>query len=682
VYNTVLEYKLGTFERSNVFLFGNKSLPVELWPSTFDLTLMDLSYSRNEYQDRDPNFVAPQVDKITNYTTDLRHKADVRWNILPFFSINYTLNINRDMHGGGDRQAFTKEDFFSPDGEGGLFAKDFIFDHDHTDRKVYVSERDTVVMYDTLAQTFRYYNIDSVGSREYGRSYGILRNERNRRQDFRTNLSLDQIPFFPMRFSFSSGFVQNKSIPDNFEFNDVDMLSKNFWTSQQNNRFEFSPALRLQQLAGIAGKNAVSNFFEKWKWREIRSTWSVDLQTNGEDFTLWQLYEEQGVDPFQYYLFGLGLGDGYGSRGFWNLVSGNMGLDSRDDYEKFAQYRNKNTDTIVYQGRFEHGVRRSLTTNTSLTLPWWDIGLKGDLTWTETFRQTRENPLYIDTTTTWPKVGVGVDVPNFVNRLNFLKNGLKLRSISASHRFDYQEQRTVRPFQTAEDEWLTTIDFNPILRVNALTQTQWRIENSIRFKMEERERHAKRGVPGTEDWQVEFEEYYIKIPWLHMERVIERGYAFGDELSISKAIKTQRGIQIWRWYLKLDNDIDVRLTSGYSYRKIIREDYIPVDGYDPSPVPVNNPEPESGTAGIHKIFETPDGETWKAYTPELRKFERTVPTRSHEWYIRPSAGYQFSKLASASAYIEYRRLMEQLNDGNTHTRQTLSFELAVMLRFN
>jgi hypothetical protein len=680
-YNTVLEYKLGTFERSNIFLFGNKRMPVELWPSTFDITLMDLSYSRNEYQDRDANFVEPQVDKITNYITDLRHKADVRWNILPFFSINYTLDINRDMYGGGDRQAFTKEDFFNPDGQGGLFAKNFIFDHDHTDRKIYVSEKDTVVMYDTIPQAIRYYAIDSVGSREYGRAYGILRNERSRRQDFRTNLSLDQIPFLPMRFSFSSGFAQNKSIPDNFDFYDEDMLSKNFWTIQQNNRFEFSPSLRLQQLAGIAGKNAVSNFFEKLKWREIRGTWSVDLQTSGEDFTLWQLYEEQGVEPFQYYLFGLGIGNGYRNRGFWNLVSGNMGLDSREDYERFAQYRNENTDTIVYQGRFEHTVRRSFTTNTSLTLPWWDIGVKGDLTWTETFRQTRENPLYIDTTTTWPKVGVGIDIPNFVNRLDFLKNGLKLRSISASHRFDYQEQHTVRPLQTAEDEWLTTIDFNPILRISALTKDSWRIENSVRVKMEERERRAKMSVPGTESWQEEYEEYYLKIPWLHVDKVVDRGYAFGDEFSISKAIRTQRGIQFWRWYIKLDNDIDVRLTSGYSYRKLIQETYVPVDGYDPGPFLVGD-EPKGGVSGVHKTFEDPSGNIWRSYSPELEKDDRTVPNRSHEWYIRPSAGYQFNKTASASAYIEYRRLVEQLNDGNTHTRQTLMFEIAVMLRFN
>jgi cell surface protein SprA len=676
-YNTVLEYKLGHLERSNIYLFGNKNLPIELWPGTFDLTMMDLAYSRSENQERDPNFLEPQVSKITNFTTDLTHKADIRWNILPFFSLNYTLNINRDMYANGDREAFVKEEFFSPSGEGGLFARSFIFDHDHTDRRIYVREyplqvvtNDSTGVQDTISYT---YAIDSVGSREYGRSYGILRGERNRRQDFRANLSADWLPFLPMRFSFSSGFTQNKSIPNNFDFYDEEMLSKNFWTIQQNNRFEFSPSLKLQQLAGIAGKNAVSGFFEKLKWQEIRSVWSVDLQTNGEDFTLWQLYEEQGVDPLEYYLFGLGIGNGYRNRGFWNLVSGDMGLKTREDYEDFAEYRNKNTDIIVYQSRFEHSIRRNLTNSTSLTLPWWDIGVKGDLTWTETFRQTRESPLYIDTTTTWPKIGVGVNVPNFAHRFDFFKG--KLRSLSTTHRFDYQERYTVRPFQSADDEWLTTIDFNPLIRISALTQGNIRIDNSVRVKMEEQVRRAKEELPGTEEWKETDEDYYVTIPWLRTDKTVDRGYAAGDELSISYALKAKRGFQFWRWYIKLDNDIDLKLSSGYSYRKLIKEDYVPVEGFDTY-------IPESGTTGVHTVLQTTEGEEKTSYTPELRKLPRSIPARSHEWYIRPSAGYSFSKLASANAYIEYRQLRERLNDGYAHVRQTLSFEIAVMLRFN
>jgi hypothetical protein len=127
--------------------------------------------------------------------------------------------------------------------------------------------------------------------------------------------------------------------------------------------------------------------------------------------------------------------------------------------------------------------------------------------------------------------------------------------------------------------------------------------------------------------------------------------------------------------VKLDNDIDLRLTSGYSYRKLIQESYAPVGCFKPY-------DNECGTNGIHVIMETPEGEEVPSYTPELEKISRNIPMRAHEWYVRPSAGYIFNKVASASAYIEYRRLIEQLNDGDSHTRQSLAFEIAIMLRFN
>ena len=698
-YNTVLEYKLGTFNRSNIRFFEdmkqndwNKGLPrmtLEPWPQTFDITLMDLTYAKTINQELDADYVEPQVDAVVDYNVELRHKANIRWNILPFLSTNYTLSITRNMYGGGDRDAFVKDNYFSRD-EGGLFAVGRIFDFDHTDRKIF--KHDSLYTYpvDTLHNdslgtdsivynTMRYYVIDSVGSREYGRTYGILRNERARNQDFKINFTPEVVPFLPTRFTFGSTFQQNKTIPDNFDFTNSEDIAKNFWTIQQTNRFEFAPTLRLVELAGVGGKNAVTRFLEKWRWREIRNTWTVDLNTTGEDFTLYQLYEEQGVTPAQYYLYGLGFGNGYRNRGFWNLVSGDMGLDTRSDYERFAQYRNQNVDSTVYQGRFVHTVKRSLSHSTNLTLPWWDIGVKGDLGWSQQFTQPRENPLYLDTTVVWPKIGIGVDIPNFANRLAFIQG--KLRSISTSHRLDYTESYTSRPFQSAEDEWVTTWDFNPLVRVSMLTPKGIRIDNSVRLKFEEANRRPKIAVIDASSWPdstVAFSdtsELYISTPWVHTMLYNVRGYGVGDELSIAYALKAKRGFQVWRWYVKLDNDIELRLTSGYDYKKVINETYTPASGYDPW-------NKDSGTDGVHVVITLPDGSKVPTYTPSLTLLERTVPTRSHEWYVRPSAGYTFNKMASASAYIEYRHLTEQLDDDTKHTRQTLSFEIALLLRFN
>ena len=532
-YHTILEYKLGTFtlfkwkpfdalsKSNSSFVKSFAKTEFEPWPQTFDLTLFDFTYIRSVNQDRDPDFVEPQVDKVVTYTADLNHRLNMRWNILSFLSTSYSLNVKRDMFGGGDREAFVKENFFSPD-DGGLFASDVIFDYDHTDRKVYVSRDSLVIIpYDTIPKadsagnplaidmqnpnsytilydSTTYYKIDSVGTREFGRAYGILRNERARSQQFKVSFNPRLIPFLPFNTTFSSDFTQQKTIPDDFSFYDESSIEKNFWTISQTNRFEFSPTFRILDLARSFGsENAVARAFDKVKWREIRFNWNTSTNTVGENFTLSQLYEEQNVTPFEYYLYGLGIGNGYRNRGFWNIVTGDMGLDHRDDYLDFAEYRNHHVDTLVYQGNFRHSVARQFQVGTGITLPFWDIGVTGDLQWKEEFSQSREYPLYIDTTTMWPRFGVGITVPNFSQRISFLNS---FRSVSAAHRFDFTRTTTVRPFQSAEDTWTDQLNFNPLIRLTFLTQKNIRIENSVRMKIESTDRRPKEEVIGITSW--------------------------------------------------------------------------------------------------------------------------------------------------------------------------------------
>jgi hypothetical protein len=90
---------------------------------------------------------------------------------------------------------------------------------------------------------------------------------------------------------------------------------------------------------------------------------------------------------------------------------------------------------------------------------------------------------------------------------------------------------------------------------------------------------------------------------------------------------------------------------------------------------------ESGTDGVFKEWKL-DDKIYTVYKPEISLTDKTVPLRTHEWFVRPSAGYQFNKVASASAYIEYRQIHEKLDDETPHLRQILLFEIALMLRFN
>lgn len=721
-YHTSLEYKLGTFSLFKFKPFDGLSKykftkdfaksEFEPWPQTFDLTLFDFSYVRYVNQSRDPDYVKPQVDKIVTYTTELNHKLNMRWNIFSFLTTSYALNIRRDMYGGGDREGFVKENFFSTK-NGGLFASDYVFDFDHSDRKVYVSTDSVVAIpYDTIPKVaangdtlvidlqnpdsydIRYdstvfYKVDSVGHREYGRSYGILRNERSRSQQFKVGFNPRIIPFVPFNATFSSDFNQQKTIPDDFDYMDVSNVEKNYWTITQTNRFEFSPAFKILDFVKNFGKETmVAKAFEKIKWREIKFNWSASTNTVGENFTLAQLNEEQGVTPMQYYLYGLGIGNGYSNRGLWNIVSGDMGLDHRDDYRHFAQYRNHHVDTLVYQGNFRHSVSRQFQIGSGITLPIWDIGVTGDLQWKEDFSQSREYPMYIDTTTVWPKIGIGVTVPNFSQRVSFLNS---FKSVSTSHRFDYTYTTSVHPFQSAEDSWSQTINFNPLVRISFLLQNNMRIENSVRMKIEDTDRRPKEEVvPGT-SWtpaQSEaFEEnikdttdYFWETPWIHTSLYNDFAFNIGDDFTITYPLKLDKVMKLWKWFFKFKNSIDLKFTAGYDYKKTIRKEYDPDEGYDMW-------NRDSGTDGVFKQWTytspvTGSAETLTVYNPELELTERRVPSRTHEWFVRPAASYQFNKMASMSSYVEYRQIHEKLDDETPHLRQILQFEIALMLRFN
>lgn len=717
-YHTMLEYKLGTFslfklkpfeslaKSDNSFLKMLAKTEFEPWPQTFDLTLFDFNYVRYVNQVRDPDFVEPQVDKVVTYTADLNHKLNMRWNILSFLTTSYSLNISRDMYGGGDREGFVKENFFSPD-DGGLFASDYIFDYDHTDRKIYVSRdsvviipRDTVAKtdeqgnplaidmqnpdsYTILYDTTSFYKVDSVGSREYGRAYGILRNERSRTQQFKLNFNPRLIPFIPFNTSFSSDFNQLKTIPDNFDLEDHTSIDKNYWTISQTNRFEFSPTFKIVDFLKLFGKeNKALKAMEKLKWHEIRMNWTASTNTVGENFTLSQLYEQQGVTPFQYYLYGLGLGNGYRNRGLWNIVSGDMGLTDRDDFEQFGEYRNKNVDTLVYQGSFRHAVSRSFQIGTGFTLPIWDIAVTTDLQWKEDFSQSREYPLYLDTTTVWPKIGVGITVPNFAQRIPLLNS---FRSVSTVHRFDYTRTTSVKPFQSAEDTWSNQLNFNPLVRVSFLTQNNLKIDNSVRLKIESTDHRPKEQVVDLPCWPDSLgdirdtSDYFLETPWIHTSLLNDFSINIGNDLTITYPLKLKRGFQLWKWYFKFENNVDLKLTAGYDYNKTIRKEYNPVEGYDMW-------NSESGTDGVYKQWSFDSGVNANVpntvYKPELTLTDRTIPSRTHEWFIRPSASYQFNKMASMSAYVEYRQIHEKLDDETAHLRQILQFELALMLKFN
>jgi len=726
-YGTTIDYKLGTFTPFNWHPIKKfTSLTFEPWPQTFDLTLFDLNYTKSVSQPLDPDYVTPPADmkRVLTYNVDLQHKVNMRWNMFPFLNTSYTLAIKRDMENGGDRSAFYGNNFFSTNSDGGLFAKNYIFDFDHTDRHVAAHVVDSVVTpsltqhgdkkdpitgqvitykpgdtntYTTMYDRTYIYRVDSLGTHDFGKDYGILRDERQRSQDFKVNFTPLVIPFMITRFTFGSTFMQAKTIPSAFSFEDVSMIKKNYWSIDQTNHFEFDPTLKLIDLVGFGKKNAATAFLEKWKWRDIHGAWNVDLKTTGENFTFAQLAEQQHVSPLQYYLYGFGMSDGYGMRNPLNLVTGDMLLNTREDYERFAQYRNKTADTNVIQGTFTHSVDRRATAGTSLTLPWWDIAATIDGQWSETFMQQRLNPLFLDTTTVWPKVGVGISIPNFIAHVPSWKPYLK--SISTSHRFDYTFTKTVHTFQNAEDEWKTEISTSPLIRVSVLTQRDLHIDNDVNVSYAYAMRRPKVQVITSDTMGLvnptvgDTSDLYFDTPWMYTDKNETWSWTAGDELTLGYDIKTKHGFQWFRWYFRLKNDIQLKLNAGYSWAMEKYSQRAVLSGYSPLL--------SQASAGVNRTFSyacpelNADGSVYllngaqvasscsaTIYNPGFVDTANVqVPTRKYIFHIKPSVNYQFNKMVSSSAYLEYVYTREKMSLGGSHNLQTLQFEIALLMKF-
>lgn len=697
-YTSQLDYKLGTYKPYALKPFkAMPSLVVEPWPQTFDVQLMGFNFTKSIDRALDLEDSLALLDSALDYSVSVQHKLNLNWSILPFLSTQYSLSIDRDMDAGGDRAAFSN--FFGGEGSEGLFARNVLFDYDHTDRFVSVArdEGESIITenlskrkrkytadgalipiiegdtstYSPVYDTTWVYTVDSVGNRDYGRSYGILRNERTRSQDFKINFTPMFIPYVPSRFTFGNTFKQAKTIPVNFEFDDPAMVSKNFWSITHTNTFQFNPTIKISD---------VFTTLKKWKVRDLNLVWNVNLNTTGEDFTLAQLYEQQGVTPFQYYLYGLGLGNGYRSRNPLDIVTGDMLLTNPSQYTRFAQYRNGQADTLVYRSAFLHSVSRQATLGSGLTLPWWDVAVGLDGSWIQEFRQPRDNPYYLDTTTTWPKLGMSVTVPNFSNRFEFLKKNFK--SFSTSHRVDYSVVETVRPFQTAEDEWKTVLAFQPLIKISALFRNDIRLENDFHMSFENTLRRPKVQVVASQWWPDssgaanDTSSAYTSVPWAHADSNIVWSSTVGDELSLAYDLKTKRGFQFFKWYFRLKNNINLKLTTGATYERAGFHDRAVLDDWSPLV--------DAGEGHRDFVYVLQDGkkDTIRVYNPAFDTASSRIPTQRFHWYIRPSASYEFNKMASMSSFIEYRYTRDRRDDGESHNNHQMQIEIALMLKFD
>jgi cell surface protein SprA len=539
-YNTLIKYNLGVLDKKRKFF--------NPWPQSFEVTFADLMFRRSWNKERMLLLSEDTLDPVLNYEVDLNHTVNMNWKIFKFFSLRYNLDINRKMD--RDKAAFEKGNLGSSD-NGGLLANEIFFDWDDQDYRYEIDEN-TIP-----GDTFKEYNITNFEKTNLGQDYGILRNERNRSQDFKMTFNPNIVRFLTTKVSYSTDFKNSRRLSDSFDPSEYSSIDENYWTMNRNTRFDLRPTFKLPQFFEIFGKNnALVKGLKKLSWNNISLGWSAQVNTQGEEYTLASLNDQMEVSPFNWYLYSIGLGDGHTFRNGWDIMTGDMGLEGPKDHRGFAQYfssyANK-VDSSVYQYGFTNNVKRTASAQTRLTLPIHRIGLNGKLNWAMAFEQSREYPLEIDTVITWPKYSIGMTVPDVSEKFGIRK---WIRSMTLNSRFNYTKEESIRPFQSTDDNLMYRFEFRPLVGMRLETKNKIKITNDFDVMWENGTQFLNKYDPGGDT--LDYTPYEVFIDsvnrWIYKDLNETEGYSFGDKLRVDWEYNP-KGVRFFKWYYRFKNPI-------------------------------------------------------------------------------------------------------------------------------
>lgn len=710
-YRTEIGYNLGHLEKSKSFF--------NYWPEKFDLVLLDLDFTRDLQRPRNVDEVEFTLQPILDYNLDLNHTADINWNVFPFLNLSYNASIFRDMD--ADHLDFAQENLF--DTQDDFLAWNRVWAWDTSDYR-YITRQVVTVREDIDGVNVLDTNESILSSRPtaLGQSYGILRNERRRSQNFAIGFNPRWFKSINLRTRFNTNFSHNKFLPDDFDQNSFGSLQNTFWTLQRDNTFEFRPTLRLNQLfkrKGQKNKGGIHDIIRKWRWNSITSSWSVNVKDLNEDYTLTHL-DSTGVTPYNYYLYSLGLGDGNGFRNAWDVVSGDMLLQHGDDHDAsdfrgFSQYLNRDIDSTVYQLNFLHSVSRKAQTGTRFQVPYGKLNTSANLFWQQEFQQFRETPLYLDTTLIWPKWNVGLGVSNFARKFDFLKK--YFTTMTTDHKFAYERERISRPFQNDEDYTNRTYSWEPLIKVSAVTKKRIRISNAFNWKVQHGWNYPKANPElsnrtyGEGDYegppsevnssgqiqfvpQDSFPTFHLNsidwspTPYVFSGLVRSRTLTRSNNFNMTYEMPTNKGFRIWGWYLKLKNPVRLKFNFTYTHEKEWRHEYRAAN-YDPLLGNGLSNETVIGSAydrygNEFKIYAA----DWLTPVEGVENPQKTTPINQTTLNFRPSAEYNFTDAITADAFLEYQHQTTRYddsqstdNDNDQLVQERLSYQIRLKMVF-
>jgi hypothetical protein len=370
---------------------------------------------------------------------------------------------------------------------------------------------------------------------------------------------------------------------------DGDTVRTQFWTHTHSDAF--SSTLRLdipsvfKSLQGVLpdswskSVNETRQDFDRWRWSGIGVTYSVDDRISGVRQTLDYSSYSEGLTAGSLARWQMGLGDQDGFRSPLDLVTGSR---SKSGFGQYAPSRLNNREQYLYMNdtaAVTSGSDRSsmanvrtyrVSTSTDFTVPGLLLTVQPSLAYQISWDEKWASPWDVDTSKTWPQITVNLSLANFAGRVPFLTKWFQ--SVTASHTTTWELQQQIYPYSITSDVDNYTWKMSPLIGLTAKTKGNWSFDDKTNYSVTLAKNRLKvvHGTSGVCDEGQGLAAFYTDTA-VTTERCFDRvgtttthNFDVGNEGTATYRIQTRKGIQIFKWFVKLDNDLVVTFKAGWT----------------------------------------------------------------------------------------------------------------------
>ncbi len=222
-------------------------------------------------------------------------------------------------------------------------------------------------------------------------------------------------------------------------------------------------------------------------------------------------------------------------------------------------------DPALNENGMNHVVNRTVDLQSGFSIPQINLDLTGSLKYSDQYTLYR---LFqpSDTIIDWPDYTLAGTFNDLANKLPFVRG--RLKALTAYTNYNYRHESTTDLFSSAPNSDKVSYIMQPLLRLSATTNSQVHVDVSfnasyVRTLLLGKDAGLNTAQPLTyQGTQAPLIPIYLHDTAFDSP---EHTISVGVEPALSYDLQTQKGIQFWRYYIKLQNSLRLTLASSLDY---------------------------------------------------------------------------------------------------------------------